>query len=255
MKGVPAFVDDQLARRIRFLAEELSTPRVAVGPHIEAGDLIGAGHVAQVGASVLRVAPTEAVVIVVPKGQPRAELWRKERQRLADERRIGDRVHVGDGILEAEVERTEVVLPLAQDLVMAGHVVPVDHADLAVRLDLPRVCHPHAVGLHQEALVGRLAPQPVVHVLAGGDAEPCQKRVGQHHLANRSPQILDGVWIGLIGVDAVLGLRAEGEKVPRKPVDRDAAIVCVLHHVAPEADLLLYGHLPDDFDVLKQLRA
>ncbi len=65
---------------------------------------------------------------------------------------------------------------------------------------------------------------------------------------HRSPQVIDGLLVGLLRGDAVFPFRAVHENIPGEPVHLDATMVRVLHHAAPEADLLIDGHLLDDLE-------
>ena len=174
MKLYHCFLHHQLTRRIRLGADELAAPDVAVRAHVVAGQLVRPRQAADVRAGILRVAPAEAVDVVVPHGHPRPQVRGQLGQRALGKRRRGRGVHVSDRVLVAEVERVGVVLPLVQDRLEIRLVEAVDQADGAVRLQLLHVADAFAVGLPEPFLVGELALE-VLHVLAGRDAETGQQ--------------------------------------------------------------------------------
>src|SRR6185312_15170819 len=151
-------------------------------------------------------------------------------------------------ILEAEIKRSRIVLECIENVALPGLMEPVDEAELAPRLVLERVANPLAIGLPQPGLVVE-GPLPAVHVLARGDSDPRQQWIGFDRLAHARPEISNRRGIVAILAQAVLALGPPYKDIPGKPVDLDASIAGVLHDLAPEADLLVDGHLPDDLDV------
>src|SRR5689334_17250590 len=117
-------------------------------------------------------------------------------------------------------------------------MVAVDEAELAARLLFDRIADSFAVGPPQPLLVIERTLF-AVHVLAGGDADSRQQRIRSDCLANTGTKIGDRVWIVSVLRDIVFALGAPHEDIPGVPVDVDAAVLRVLHHLAPEADLVV----------------
>ena len=137
----------------------------------------------------------------------------------------------------------------ARDLVLA-----VDEPELPLRLGARRIEHALAVGGEQPVLLGveRVRAARIVRTrspMFSPAVRPMPRKqwIGAEHLAHAGAEVVDGLRI-VDGVgDAVLAVDAVGEDVPRHDVELDVAILRVLHHAAPEVDLLFDGELLDDF--------
>ena len=128
-EGEPLLLHHGLARAAGVFGQEIAAPEVAVRAHVEAGDLVRAGYGLDEGAGIVQVRPAEAVDVVVPHGEPGAELGTEQRQHRFDHARLGHRIHVGDGVFEAEVERAGQFGELVLDVAQPGHVEAVDEPE------------------------------------------------------------------------------------------------------------------------------
>ena len=103
-----------------------------------------------------------------------------------------------------------------------------------------------AVGGEQPVLLGvervraaRVVGAGVAHVLARRESDAGQQGIGAEHLAHARAEVVDGhADCRCASRDAVLAAGAVGVDVPGEDVERDVAIVRVLHHAPPESDLL-----------------
>ena len=207
----------RLARAVGVLREEVTTPVVAVAAHVEAGDLVLAGDRLDECPCVIHVGPAKAVDVVVPYREPAAELGRKQRQHRLDHARIGHGIHVGDGVLVAEIERARQLRELALDVAQGRHVEAMDEPEFPLGGVFQRIPNSFAVGLPQPFLFADPADIRR-HALSGGDAETRQQRVRLDGLANAAAEILDGAGRAFVTGDAVLAFRSVQEDVPDEPV-------------------------------------
>ena len=108
-EAVPLLLDDQLARaRTGIAVQKLAAQTVAVrSHHVSAGD-IGGRHVGDIVPHVVRIAKAERINVVIAHLQPHLFPGRKNTQAVLDHGWVGDRIHVRDGVFEAEVDGTGV---------------------------------------------------------------------------------------------------------------------------------------------------
>ena len=156
-EGEPLLLHHGLPRSAGVLGQEVTTPQVAVASHVEAGDLVLAGNGLDEGAGVVHVGPAEAVDVVVAHREPATEFGTEQRQHRLDHARIGHGIHVGDGVLEAEIERAGQFGELLLDLTQSRHVEAVNEPEFPVGRVFQPVANAFAVGLPEPLLLGHPA--------------------------------------------------------------------------------------------------
>src|SRR5436305_9828884 len=102
-----------------------------------------------------------------------------------------------DGVLETEVERSRIFFERIDRFRLLGLVISVNQAERAVRFLFEGIANAFAVGLPQPRLVIERSPR-AAHVLARGDADACEQRIGLDGFPDTGAKVSDS--LGIIAV-------------------------------------------------------